>query len=288
MICQPLLCGWLTTARRRANFRPMSPDLYSIRMHASAGGTHLSGAERLAPATELERLTAELVGRALAHPRGVAEQIRLSVEAIPVEALHRGRLPDLQTVRVTGWEQGRRAALHYLAAAGVSAEAAGSAMEQLAQGAAPDGQSLRGAMLVDAQSGERLEPDRARGVRASRMDLTPAAAAELRRGLAPLGLDNLHVREALVLAAKVLAAPGIVAELCWSDDPDYTAGYVAAPALGYVRFPHLKPLGEERGGRAFFVRSDGLDLAALIEHLERSVLLIDEIGALHGPTDWKE
>jgi 6-carboxyhexanoate--CoA ligase len=147
---------------------------------------------------------------------------------------------------------------------------------------------MRGAMLVDSQSGERLEPDRARGVRASRMDLTPAAELELRRGLAALGLDNLHVREALVLAAKVLAAPGMVAELCWSDDPDYTAGYVAAPALGYVRFPHLKPLGEERGGRAFFVRGENPDLPALIEHLEQAVLLVDTVGALHGASAWKE
>jgi 6-carboxyhexanoate--CoA ligase len=91
-----------------------------------------------------------------------------------------------------------------------------------------------------------------------------------------------------VLAAKVLAAPGMVAELCWSDDPDYTAGYVAAPALGYVRFPHLKPAGEERGGRAFFVRRAGLELAALIDHLEQAVLLVDTVGALHGASAWKE
>jgi 6-carboxyhexanoate--CoA ligase len=161
-------------------------------------------------------------------------------------------------------------------------------MTALAEGPAPGGCSMRGAMLVDAASGHRLEPDRARGVRASRMDLTPAAEGELRRGLAALGLDNEHVREALVLAAKVLSAPGIVAELCWSDDPAYTAGYVAGPSLGYVRFSHLKPLGEERGGRAFFVRSEGLDLAAFIEHLERSVLLVDRIGALHGAAPWKE
>jgi 6-carboxyhexanoate--CoA ligase len=266
----------------------MSAELYSIRMHASKGGEHLSGAERLAPAAELEGLAAELLRRAMAHPRGVADAVRLCVEAVPAAALQRGRLPDLRTVSVADWRQGRAAALHYLAAAGVAAGAAGAAMEQLAAGAAPGGGSMRGAMLVDSQSGERLEPDRARGVRASRMDLTPAAELELRRGLAALGLDNLHVREALVLAAKVLAAPGMVAELCWSDDPDYTAGYVAAPALGYVRFPHLKPAGEERGGRAFFVRRAGLELAALIDHLEQAVLLVDTVGALHGASAWKE
>jgi 6-carboxyhexanoate--CoA ligase len=266
----------------------MTPELFSIRMHASRDGAHLSGAERLAPATELERLSTELLRRALEHPRGVADAIRLSVEAIPSTALRRGRLPDLRTVTVADWRQGRQAALHLLAGAGVAADAARLAMAALADGPAPGGCSMRGAMLVDAASGHRLEPDRTRGVRASRMDLTPAAEGELRRGLAALGLDNPHVREALVLAAKVLSAPGIVAELCWSDDPDYTAGYVAAPVLGYVRFPYLKPLGEERGGRAFFVRREGLDLAAIIAHLEHSVLLVDSIGALNGASPWKE
>jgi 6-carboxyhexanoate--CoA ligase len=270
-----------------ASFRSMSTDLYSIRMHAEKDGKHLSGAERLVPAAELERLAAELLRRALEHPRGVADTIRLGVEAVTSGTLCRGRLPDLRTVNVADWRQGRAAALHYLAAAGVTADAARGAMEALANGAAPDGSSMRGAMLIEAQSGERLEPDRARGVRVSRMDLTPAACVELRRGLAALGLDNVHVREALVLAAKVLSAPGIVAELCWSDDPAYTAGYVAAPAFGYVRFPYLKPAGEERGGRAFFVRRQGLDLPALIDHLEHSILLIDTVGTLHGATDWK-
>lgn len=35
-----------------------------------------------------------------------------------------------------------------------------------------------------------------------------------------------HVREALVLASKGRAsAVGVVAELCWSDDPEYVTGY---------------------------------------------------------------
>lgn len=266
----------------------MPAELLSLRMHAEKDGKHLSGAERLAPAADLERLTAQLVRRAMEHPRGAADAVRLSIDVVPMEAVRRGRLPDLRTVNVADWRQGRAAALRSLAVAGIPPDVSRRVMEELAAGAAPDGCSMRGAMLVDAGSGERLEPDRARGVRASRMDLTPEACAELRRGLAALGLDNAHVREALVLAAKVLAAPGIVAELCWSDDPDYTAGYVASPALGYVRFPHLKPAGEQRGGRAFFVRRQGLDLPALIDHLEHSILLIDTVGTLHGATDWKE
>ena len=257
-------------------------------MHASRCGGHLSGAERLGGKEDLETLAVSLLRRALDHPRGRAERICLTVEAVAPEAVRTGRLPDLTTLTVEDYRQGRRAARALLADAGVDPAAADSAMQTLAAGAAPEGSSMRGAMLVDAADGLRLEPDRCRGVRASRMDLTPTAALRLRAGLAPLGLDNPHVREALVLAAKVLCAPGIVAELCWSDDPDYTAGYVASPSHGYVRFPHLKPLGDERGGRAFFLKSEGLDIEEVIDYLEHAVFLIDEIGALHGAHPWEE
>jgi 6-carboxyhexanoate--CoA ligase len=119
------------------------------------------------------------------------------------------------------------------------------------------------------------------------MDLSVAAARELRGRLAEQGLDNPHVREALALATKVMAAPQVLAELCWSDDPDYTAGYVASREQGYVRFPHLKPLGDERGGRAFFVRAEGLDRDALVDFLEHAALLIDRVGTIGGASDWK-
>ncbi len=265
----------------------MSDSLYSLRMHSKREDSHLSGCERLAGTEDLERLAAEMVGRALQHPRGQAEHLRLSIDLVPPAAIQRGQLLDLRTIRVNDCHQGRQAARQLLLEAGVQARAVDGAIDHIARGAGVDGRSMRGAMLVDAESGVRLEADPSRGVRASRMDLTPEADLELRRLLAQRGLDNPHVREALVLATKVLSAPQVMAELCWSDDPDYTAGYAATQAHGYVRFPHLKPKGDERGGRAFFVRS-GADLAALAEYLEHAVLLIDRIGAIGGTSDWKE
>ena len=56
-------------------------------------------------------------------------------------------------------------------------------------------------------------------------------------------LMNVHMREALVLATKVQSCPGIVGELCWSDDPDYTVGYVACNGI-YHRIPNMKEMGE--------------------------------------------
>ncbi len=258
----------------------MNPPLYSLRMHGTLDGFHLSGAERIVTAEELPQAGRTLLRRALEHSRGRADALRLTAEEIPAAAIRYGRLPDLSTLPVADWRDGRVRAAELLVTAGVGRPAVERAMAALAAGPAPDGRSMRGAMLVDAASGKRLEADPARGVRASRMDITRAAERQLRRRLARVGLDNPHVREALVLAAKVLAAPGVVAELCWSDDPDYTAGYVAAPALGYLRLPHLKPAGEERGGRAFFWRAGAASLAETERFLEQQVLLIDTLGAI--------
>jgi 6-carboxyhexanoate--CoA ligase len=266
----------------------MNEPLYSLRMQATCQDSHLSGCERLAAAADLERLSGEMVGRALRHPRGRADQICLTIDLVPSEVIRNHCLLPLRTIRVDDYCQGRQAARQLLLDVGVQRRAADAAIEQIAQGAAPDGRSMRGAMLIDAVSGARLEADSARGVRASRMDLTVTAERELRQRLELRGLNNSHVREALVLATKVLSAPQVLAELCWSDDPDYTAGYVATREQGYVRFPHLKPLGEERGGRAFFVHGDGFDLEALTAFLENSVLLIDQVGEIGGTSDWKE
>jgi 6-carboxyhexanoate--CoA ligase len=265
----------------------MDRRFYSIRMHSENSGGHLSGAERLAGEEDLERVAGLLVRRAVTHPRGKPDSLRLTVEALAPEAVGRGRLPDLRTITVSDYRQGREAALGFLCEAGVPAPVAREAIDTLARGAAPGGVSMRGAMLVDVENGRRLEPDAARGIRVSRMDLTSSAERELRQSLGRLGLDNDHVREALVLSAKVLQAPGIVAELCWSDDPAYTAGYVAAPGEGYVRFPHLKPIGDERGGRAFFLRPGTVDLDSVIGFLERSAILFDRVGELRGEIRWE-
>ncbi|MDY0262311.1 6-carboxyhexanoate--CoA ligase [Syntrophotalea acetylenica] len=264
----------------------MKEPLFSIRMRAARGDRHISGAERLAGADCLDGLAAGMVKRALGHPKGLPDSISLTIEEIDLSRLMRIGLPDIRTVGVDSVAQGRNAALAGLLRAGISEQAARSAMQALAGGAAPNGESMRGAMLVDALDGRRLEFDAARGVRVSRMDLEERAAAVLARELQAIGLNNTHVREALVLAAKVLHAPGVLAELCWSDDPDYTAGYVAAPCLGYVRFPLLKPRGEDRGGRAFFL-APGTDVTGLYCFLEKQAVLVDRVGRMLPDERWR-
>jgi 6-carboxyhexanoate--CoA ligase len=265
----------------------MDKQLYSIRMHASASGEHVSGAENLVGADALSESAANLVRRALQHPRGPADQVRVSIDLVEPACLAYGTLPPLRTLEADSVADSRQAALLLLEQAGVTRAAATAAMQQLTDGAAPGGGSMRGAMLVDSQTGQRFEPDPARGVRVSRTGLAAELAEHLSAQLAPLGLDNPHVREALVLAGKVAMHPDIVAELCWSDDPDYTAGYVCSRRFGYLRSPHLKPVGETRGGRAFFIRP-GCNRETLIAWLETSPLLFNRVGECLPPVSWRD
>lgn len=265
----------------------MEPDYFSLRMHASVDGAHLSGAERLLLPADLEGAVQDLVRRALAHPAGQADAIRLSIDRVESARLSRGMLPDLRTLLVADVVEGRAAAQQLLRRTGVTDVAITSAMTAMAQGAAGAGRNMRGAMLVDAVSGERREPDIERGVRASRMDLSPRTAERLDQELAALGLGHRNVREALVLAGKVCQAPGVVAELCWSDDPDYSAGYVCSDRLGYLRLPHLKTLGDPHGGRAFFI-TPGTAVEPLMDWLQNCPVLFEQIGRCHPAVSWRE
>ena len=229
-------------------------------------------------ADAVDAVSAELMARAMAHSPAA---VSLAVDEVRSEQIVFGAIPDITLMPQVEYEQGREQAVTALVQAGVSKQSALRAMRAIAEGASPAGFAMRGAMLVDADSGERLESDPERGVRATRLDLTDAATLSLTALLEQNGLQHMRTREALVLAAKVMAAPGVVAELCWSDAADYTAGYVASKQTGYCRFTDLKPLGDLRGGRAFFVRP-GSDLTATITFLEQTPFLADRHGGLHS------
>lgn len=263
----------------------MDRDLYSIRMRAEHGGAHCSGAERIAAAGDLPALAAELVARALGAGSAPPDRICCTVDRLAEEILHR-QLPDVQTFAVPDWTTGRACARALLLRAGVAPVVIDAAMSELAAGPAPGGQVMRGAMIIDALTGLRLEADPARGVRVSRMDLASEARQAIRAELAGAGLGHHRVVEALTLAGKVLAAPGIVAELCWSDDPGYLSGYVADPHHGYQRITRLKAAGDVFGGRALFVRTSGWKLAAFVAYLERQAVLFDGLGTITPPQPW--
>lgn len=254
----------------------MEHRYYSIRMLADRGGCHLSGAERLVMGEGVEPAIVDMWRRGEGHH---PDSMRITIDKIDESDIVYGSLPALREHPVKDAEEGREAALQALNEAGVQPGAAAAAIDSIASGPGPGGSIMRGAMLIDARTGKRLEPKRDRGVRVSRLDVSPGMAKALREALARRGLEHFRTREALVLAAKVMHAPGVVAELCWSDDPDYTAGYVCAPSTGYLRLKHLKEAGDPRGGRAFFLTS-GCSVAATIRFLEETPFMVDCLAKL--------
>ncbi len=257
--------------------------LYSVKMRAAQGGPHehggrhISGAERLVPRDKITETTHAMLERAFSHSRGRADFINIKVEAIANESIVTAPLLPVVMTDVCDVPAGRAAAEAALVEAGVSPLAARCGIDKLL--ALED--SLRGAMLLCAKTGKRLDDKGRRGIRVSRMDITDNDAFD--QWLKRHGLAGTHVREALVLASKVMSAPGILAELCWSDDPEYTTGYVSSKKC-YLRLPKLKPFGSPIGGRVFFVKPD-TDLSALIEYLENqpALITIDETnGDRHG------
>ena len=253
--------------------------LYSVKMRSAQGGAHelggrhISGAERILPGDQLDYAVLTMLHRAREHERGCADFISLKVEEIKPQEIIYKPLLAFSTCKAATAAEGHRAAVNELVHAGVNINAAARGLAML--NGLTD--SMRGAMVLDAESGLRIDGMGERGVRASKMDCVDSRGYD--EYLQQTGLTGDHVREALVLASKVAGAEGMVAELCWSDDPNYVTGYVASPLYGYRRIPVMKERGNGVGGRIFFVRP-GTDVAKLINYLEEQVVLIKPQEAL--------
>ena len=249
-------------------------NLYSIRMRASKGGAHISGAERIVHASEIQAVSAELMERAMTHERGAPDSVTVTVDCLAGKKCL--RLPALLITNIKTGDvgDGRKLALSALVHAGVSVYAAKSALEAIAYGAAPSGGNMRGAMIIDAHTGARLEPDKQRGIRARAVDYDPAILPEMLASFKMRGLGGTHLREALALATKVAHAPFAVAKLCISDDPGYVTGYVASKSGGYVRITPLKESVDRMGGRAFFVDASAFDLDEYVKYMRETAILI--------------
>ena len=238
-------------------------ELYSVRMRAAQGGPHekgghhISGAERIVKLEEVGTIAQSLADRALNHSKGTADFINITVDLIPPEKITYIDCLKVEEHKTSSISESHQLATELLQGPHISETAVLKAISLLKS----LDKSMRGAMLVDAITGERLDTGD-RGVRVSHMDSFDSHA---------LG-DNEHMREALVLASKVQSADGIVGELCWSDDPDYTVGYVACNGV-YHRLPNMKEFGSDIGGRVFFVRSD-IDSESVIEYLERTPVIV--------------
>lgn len=217
-----------------------SADFYSVKMRASLEGLHISGAEVLVEASQadLPTITAQLTNRALTHPKGRADSIVIHTELIPGAQIRLVPMLNVQEHHTGSVTESTHVMRELLHSTGIAPQAIEAGLELLHTVT-----GLRGAMLVDAHTGQRLEADQQRGVRVSMFGAqVPGDDIEMKR----------HHQEALLLASKVLATPYVVAEACISDDPDYTTGYLACGDT-YHRIFNVKEQGANQGTRVWFV-----------------------------------
>lgn len=243
----------------------MMKPLYSIRMRAAqggpheSGGHHISGAERIVTMDQVGTVAQSLVDRALHHSKGVADFINITVDLVPTDSIRHISVLDVEEHETSDVSDAHLLAKKLLEKTEITSASVDKGVSLLCGLST----SMRGAMLIDSVSGERIDEGQ-RGVRVSHMDTC-----------SDLSIYNMneHMREALVLASKVQSCEGIVGELCWSDDPDYTVGYVACDGV-YHRLPHMKEMGSSIGGRIFFVKT-GTDISKLIAYLESAPVLVE-------------
>ena len=242
-------------------------EYYSLKMRASQQvgegeqihEQHISGAERIVGRDSVEVVCSAMVRRAMTHSKGNPDFINVKIEKVCENDIQILKALPVTRVDVDNAQQGLNRAFEMV---GEAATGIREKLPELLRETFP----MRGAMLYDIATGTRVEPDHQRGVRATYMDALHSSEVD--------GGKN-HFNEAIVLATKVANAPGMVAELCISDDPNYVTGYVASKELGYVRIMKMKEMGDENGGRIFLFDSRKASAEECIEYLQKKKVLVE-------------
>lgn len=250
--------------------------MWNIRMRASRliesenheiKELHISGAEGIYDENNINRAINQYLKRAISHSRGRPDKIVLTVENIRQNPI---KIPFLAitTLACISPEQAKELIIERLRSLGIAVNAFEFALNIISSHA-----SMRGAALIKMKSGVSSDLDTERGVRVSRLGIDKETAGRLSSMLARLNINTTRVKEALTLASKVANHKDIIAEICISDNPDYTTGYIASKEFGYIRIPNIKNHGDVRGGRIFFIREDA-NVSELIKYLEKTPVIV--------------
>jgi 6-carboxyhexanoate--CoA ligase len=238
-------------------------NMFSIRMRASQkvrtkksevksrntknAEIHISGAEGLYEASEIHRVVKRYIEKALSHSKGKANKIIVTIENIKQKPEEISTLP-VATVSCNKPTDAKNIATKILQSIGISKRAIDTAFNSIKKG------SMRGAVIITRH----------------------LKALSLKLSRHKINTDT--VKEAIILASKVASSRHVVAELCISDDPYYTTGYIASKKFGYLRIPNIKHKGSKKGGRAFFVK-EGINVKGIINYLEKLPVIITKVAS---------
>ncbi|WP_457642942.1 6-carboxyhexanoate--CoA ligase [Persephonella sp.] len=243
--------------------------LFSIKLRASMQSRHVSGAERVVPEEKLQKTINTLFERL---KNKTYDFLNIKVEEIKEKPLIIKNSLNIVEMFFKYHEEANKKAIEILhAETGINRKKLEELINSVHTGCAPDGSNMRGAMVVN-QNGERIEPDRYRGVRTTNVDFVDRSQVEEK--IKKAGYTERTV-DALAITTKNLYYPDIIAEYCISDEPDYIIGYLSVKNT-YYRMTPLKKKGNPKGGRIYFVKN-GTDIKKLQEYLENRTVLIEEV-----------
>ncbi len=264
---------------------------YSVRMRASMAGRHLSGGEDLLEEEGLESGIHRLLLQGLGScDRSSRQELSLSikVEGVRESALKRCALLPVRQLASDNPETTRsfleEALRALLKEKSGASETARKVLEQVRLFLEPGYPAEWGATLMSSSGKIISLPDG--GVRTSHIGILPTVRKQLMEEAQSAGITGRRFPEALMLATKVTAHPLVLLEVCLSDDPGYTTGYIATQKTGYIRLPHLKPEGHPGGGRIYLLgknptRSEILELTL---SLTKQAVLFDSIMSIAPPS----
>ena len=244
-----------------------------MRIHQE--GTHLSGAEELVPAQELEHVLASFSKRLLPHafnnPTHPPQQI-VTIDPVSKGDIQRKSLLPVQFLESPSCEESAKGLQELLES--LLPEGQAESILEIFRKEIMENPPRHGALLVTSRGRPFLEAGTT-GIRTTHLGCDPSLRKALEENLDHfLAKPNHRFIDALVLASKVLASESVLLEICVSDDPSYTTGYMASRLFGYVRIPHMKKPGIPKGGRLYVV-SPTVHLPTLLRELRETPVLFD-------------
>lgn len=249
--------------------------LFCFHLLAQRSGYFVSGNDRLGAYDEIKKISQEMIAKAVSSGN-LVEKIFLQIEVLEHFNLMTAVLPDFIKIPVGDFREGRRIAEKFLIDIGVSQISVDNSFQILTKTYGKGGVCPPGAIIIDSFTGERLDGVK-NGIWVGRVDLTEKVRNEIEKNL---GKNYSHIIDWLVLSAKILMMPGMVAELTISNDKNTHCGLISTPDTGVVYFPQMRANENEVGGRIIFVRRNGFELEKVSQFLENAVFLIDKIGKI--------
>ncbi|REH78090.1 6-carboxyhexanoate--CoA ligase [Staphylococcus felis] len=217
--------------------------MYSVKMRSSQNTSHISGAETICDMKDIEKTIQNYFKKGFFHENGEVDFLNLKIEKVtqPIQTFNALNIYENHTLNTLTQQSGvSRAALnkgrHYI-------------QSEI---------NYRGAIILCAKTGRRLDSTKERGVRVTHFAFENHSTSAL----------SERVQDALAIATCISHHSHVKGELCISDDLSYTTGYYATP-LGYHRLHHMKANNSREGGRIIFV-DDTIHLDSYIAFLEKT------------------